>query len=155
MSSHFRSHSDSRREDGPDVAPHARSVPPTAPLLYTRRVLETVWVVAGVVLLGTLAFLVASLAPLTLVWLAAAVVGVGCLIGVPTGIAYHLVLRRELLRLGPLPPGWLWSPTKHHDRLDSAGIRRVRPWLWSGGASFLVIMLGLALMTLTLVTHFR
>jgi hypothetical protein len=31
----------------------------------------------------------------------------------------------------------------------------VRPWLWSGGASFLLIMLGLALMTLTLVTHFR
>jgi hypothetical protein len=134
---------------------HGHSPPPWAHLLYTLRVLETAVVLAGVVLLGTLAFLVASLAPLTLVWMSAAVVGVGCLIGLPTGIGYHVVLRRELLRLGPLPPGWLWSPTKHHEQLDSAGMNRVRPWLWSGGVSFLVIMLGLALMTLTMVTHFR
>ncbi|HEX6245067.1 MAG TPA: hypothetical protein VFZ61_29300 [Polyangiales bacterium] len=117
--------------------------------------LESIWVVAGVTVLGTLAFLVASLPPLTLMWSAAAVVGVGCLIGIPTGIAYHLVLRRELLRLGPLPAGWIWHPTQLHAQLDAKGIDRVRPWLWSGGASFLLIMLGLALLTLTLVTHFR
>jgi hypothetical protein len=72
---------------------------------YTPRVLESIWVVAGVTVLGTLAFLVASLPPLTLLWGAAAVVGAGCLIGIPTGIAYHVVLRQELLRLGPLPAG--------------------------------------------------
>lgn len=117
--------------------------------------LETVFVVAGVSVLGTLAFLVASLPPLTLLWSAAGVIGVGCAVGIPAGVAYHVVLRRELLRLGPLPQGWLWSPTKFHERLDVAGMGRVRPWLWSGGMSFLVIMVGLALLTLTLVTHFR
>jgi hypothetical protein len=117
--------------------------------------LESVAVLAGVTVLGTLAFLVASVPPLTLLWSAAAVVAVGCVVGVPTGIAYHVVLRRELLRLGPLPQGWIWRPTQHHAQLDAAGIDRVRPWLWSGGASFLLIMLGLSLMTLTLVTHFR
>jgi hypothetical protein len=123
--------------------------------LYTPEVLETVAVVAGVALLGTLAFLVASLPPMSLLWSAATVIGIGCAVGIPTGVGYHVVLRRELMRVGPLPQGWLWSPTKHHDQLDPAGMSRVRPWLWSGGMSFLVIMLGLALMTLTVVTHFR
>jgi hypothetical protein len=118
-------------------------------------VLESAVVLGGVTVLGTLAFLVASLAPLTLLWSAAVVIGVGCLVGFPAGLGYHLILRRELLRLGQLHKGWVWRPTQHHVYLDAPGITRVRPWLWSGGTGFLLIMLGVTLLILTLVTHFR
>jgi hypothetical protein len=95
------------------------------------------------------------LPPLTLLWSSAAVIGLGCVVGFPAGLTYHLILRRELLRLGQLHKGWLWRPIQHHVYLDAPGMSRVRPWLWSGGMSFLLIMLGVALLTLTLMTHFR
>lgn len=117
--------------------------------------LETALVVGGVTVLGTLAFLVASLPPLTLMWSSAAVIGLGCVIGIPAGVAYHVVLHRELTRIDRVSPGWLWHPVRQHVHLDEAAMSRVRPWLWSGGMSFLVICLGFALLTLTLATHFR
>lgn len=116
---------------------------------------ETLVVVGGVALLGGLAFMVASLSPLTLLWCAGAVMGLGMLLGVPGGIIYHVVLRRELVRQSALVAGWIWRPTSFHDALDDAGLMRVRPWFFLGGFGFLLIMLGGALLMVTVVTHFR
>jgi hypothetical protein len=118
-------------------------------------VLEAALVIGGVTVLGTLAFLVASLPPLTLMWGSVAVIGLGCVIGIPTGVAYHIVLHRELARIDRLTPGWVWRPIQQHVHLDEGALSRVRPWFWSGGISFLVICLGFSLLTLTLATHFR
>ena len=108
----------------------------------------------GLTLLGGLAFAVAVVPPFLLLWTAAALSGLGCLLGVPGGVAYHLALRRELLRQGELPHGWLWHPTRLHDQLDDSANERIRPWFLLGGFGFLLIMLGASLATVTLVTHF-
>jgi hypothetical protein len=116
---------------------------------------ETLVVVAGVALLGGLAFMVASLTPLTLLWCAGGVMALGIVLGVPGGIVYHVLLRRELMRLSALVAGWIWRPTAFHDALDEPGIARIRPWFLLGGFGFLLIMLGGALLVVTLLTHFR
>lgn len=119
------------------------------------RVLETLVVVGAVTLLGGLAWLVAALTPLTLLWCAGIVIGLGVAIGVPGGIVYHVLLRRELVRLAALVPGWIWRPTAFHGALDEAGIARIRPWFFLGGSGFLLIVSGTALLVVTMVTHFR
>lgn len=116
--------------------------------------LELLAVVVGLALLGGGALLVATLPPLTLLWTSAALSAVGCLVGVPCGALYHLVLRRELLREGPLPSGWLWHPTRHHGQLAATGRARIWPWFVLGALGFLLVMLGASLATLTLATHF-
>jgi hypothetical protein len=118
-------------------------------------VLESLVVVGSVLLLGGMAALVASLSPLALVWTSAAVTALGCLLGIPGGIAYHVVLRRELLKRGALQRGWILRPIQQHAHLDDAALARIRPWFTSGALGFGLIMTGLALMTLTLLTHFR
>ena len=112
-------------------------------------------VVLGVSLLGALALMVASLTPMTLLWCAGAVMGLGIALGVPGGLIYHVLLRRELLRLEALVPGWIWRPTAFHRELDASGADRIRPWFFLGGIGFLLIVLGGALLMVTLVTHFR
>ena len=68
---------------------------------------------------------------------------------------YHVVLRRELLRLDALARGWLLRPTSFHGALDELGMSRMRPWFFAGGLGFLLIMLGGSLLLVTVVTHFR
>jgi hypothetical protein len=108
----------------------------------------------GLALLGGLALAVASLPAFSLLWAAVALAGIGCVIGIPGGVAYHVTLRRELLRQGGLPRGWLWNPTRLHDGLDDDANGRIRPWFLLGALGFMLIMLGAALATVTLVTHF-
>jgi hypothetical protein len=118
-------------------------------------VLETLVVVVGVAVLGGLALMVASLTPLVLLWCAGGVIGLGMLLGLPGGLMYHVVLRRELLRLSALTPGWIWRPTSFHGALDEPGLARVQPWFFMGGSGFLLIVSGGALLIVTVVTHFR
>lgn len=117
--------------------------------------LESLAVVGSVLLLGGMAALVASLPPLALVWTSVAVTALGCLLGIPGGVVYHVVLRRELLKRGALHREWIWRPIQQHAHLDDAALARIRPWFASGALGFALIMIGLALMTLTLLTHFR
>jgi hypothetical protein len=90
---------------------------------------------AGLVLL-TLA------SPVTLAWLAVGLTVAGLLVGLPTGFAYHVLLRRELLALGPLPGGWYWHPTRYHARLSAPAMRRIWPYFLAGALGFLLIVLG-------------
>jgi hypothetical protein len=115
---------------------------------------ELVVTALGLALLAGIALAVAALPPLVLLWVAAAVSGLGCLLGIPGGIAYHVTLRRELLRQGALPRGWLWHPSRLHDQLDDDANARIRPWFLMGALGFMLIMLSAALVTVTMVTHF-
>lgn len=88
------------------------------------------------VLCGTL------LAPLPWVLAAAATcLGLGFAVGVPTGLWYHVALRRELLE-GELPDRWWLRPTALHDRLGDESRARVMPWFFAGGLGFAFTVAG-------------
>jgi hypothetical protein len=57
-----------------------------------------------------------------------AVVGLGLSIAIPTGLWYHLRLRRVLLKQGDLPRTWWLYPTRLHDRLGDEKEWVLRPF---------------------------
>jgi hypothetical protein len=77
-------------------------------------------------------------------WIAAA----GLAFGVPTGLAYHLALRRALLAAGRLPARWWLRPTALHGALPHAQRARVLAWCAAGAAGFVLCVLGCALAAL-------
>jgi hypothetical protein len=116
---------------------------------------ELIVALAPLVLLAGLA-LIAMFVPLqVLTGFALALMAVGFVLGMPAGLGYHVVLRRELLRVGPLPRRWYWSPQAQHHLLDASALRRLRPWFVVGAAGFLVIIVGFALAVLALALWFR
>jgi hypothetical protein len=74
-----------------------------------------------------------------------ALIGLGMAVGVPAGIAYHVVLYRTLKPRAPLPKWWLLNPFGLHDRLTSDEKRPVMRWARVGAAGFVVAMLGCVL----------
>jgi hypothetical protein len=72
----------------------------------------------------------------------AAIAALGILFGIPAGLAYHLRLRQELIRLGQLADQWWWQPVAQHRFLDPAGHRRVHRSFRLGAAGCGVIFLG-------------
>jgi hypothetical protein len=92
---------------------------------------------------GVLAMAVLALAPWTfLVQGGAAVAVLGLLVGLPTGLAYHVQLRRELARCGPVAARWWMHPTGQHGRLDEAGKEAIRTMFRLGGAGCGVVFFG-------------
>lgn len=91
----------------------------------------------------------------TLGFCALLAIGVGSLLGLPCGLAYHLVLRRELARASALSEGWYWHPQRLHGRLESAAKRRVLPWFVLGALGFGLINLGFLLAVTALALWFR
>ena len=100
--------------------------------------------------LGLLAALAGSAAALALApdlvliggfWL---VVG-GLAFGVPTGLVYHLALRRALRAAGRLPRRWWLHPTALHGALPAAERARVLAWCGAGALGFAATVLGCAL----------
>src|SRR6185312_3271710 len=111
---------------------------------------ELVIAAAPLALLAVVA-LVAIYVPL--IWLAGAalsLMAVGFAFGVPSGLYYHVLLRRALLRRGELPKGWYWSPQTHHEALNDAERTQVRLWFVLGAAGFALIVFGFLLSVLTL-----
>lgn len=66
----------------------------------------------------------------------------GLAFGVPTGLLYHLALRRSLLRQGRLPPRWWLRPTQLNESIPDADRRLVLGFCYAGAAGFLVTLLG-------------
>jgi hypothetical protein len=77
-------------------------------------------------------------------WIAA----VGLAFGVPTGLFYHVALRRSLLAVGALPEHWWWSPTSLHDGIPDGDRRWVLGWCYAGALGFLVTVFGCAMVAL-------
>jgi hypothetical protein len=80
--------------------------------------------------------------PLTLAWVSVGLTLAGFFVGVPTGVYYHVVLRRELSVLGTLPHGWYWHPTRYHAQLEESALGRVKPWFFVGAFGFLLTVTG-------------
>ena len=69
----------------------------------------------------------------------------GLAFGVPTGLVYHLELRRALLQAERLPARWWLRPTGLHRDIPPALRTRVLAWCYAGAAGFVLSMLGCAL----------
>ena len=76
------------------------------------------------------------------IWVTAA----GLLLGVPTGLVYHVRLYQVLDPRGELPSGWYWRPLRFNARLRKEERTSVMSWCYVGGFGFLVICVGLLLM---------
>lgn len=104
-------------------------------------VLEVGIAVALLALLGATG-IVLVVPPETLVvtgfWVAAG----GLAFGVPTGLVYHLMLRRALLHAGCLPARWWWQPTALHPSIPSSERWHVLAWCGAGATGFAVSLLG-------------
>ena len=76
------------------------------------------------------------------IWVTAA----GFLLGVPTGLVYHIRLYQVLRPRGELPPGWYWRPLRFNRLLRPDERPSVMSWCYVGGFGFLVICFGLLMM---------
>jgi hypothetical protein len=77
--------------------------------------------------------------------------GAGLAFGVATGLWYHIALARTLSAVSGLTPRWWLRPVPLHQRLDTAGRKRVLPWFYAGAAGFVVTVVGMALVALSVV----
>ncbi|MBI4509742.1 MAG: hypothetical protein HY698_08890 [Deltaproteobacteria bacterium] len=66
----------------------------------------------------------------------------GLLIGVPTGLLYHVRLRRALMRKGGVQSRWWLFPTAFHGRLDPELRASVMPWFYAGATAFFISVVG-------------
>jgi len=117
-------------------------------------VIEALIALAALTALGALVW-VGPLLPLE--WLLSAGVActaLGMLIGVPTGLWYHVRLYAALHPRGPLPARWWLRPVALHDRLDADERPAVMRWFYIGGVGFFVTAAGCALVTLAVVCAF-
>ena len=67
---------------------------------------------------------------------------VGLLLGLPTGLWYHVVLYRLLACRAVLPERWWMDPVGLHARLRAPDFARIRPWFLLGGIGFLLSLVG-------------
>lgn len=109
------------------------------------RVIEALVVLLGVGLLGAAALAAALLPAQTLVAAGVFCAGAGLLVGVPTGLWYHVVLYRCLRPRGPLPERWWVRPVALHRQLEPEERPPVLVWFYAGGAGFLLSVLGCGL----------
>ena len=91
---------------------------------------------AALVGLGVLGYLVTILTPHLVHDLGLLLLVAGLAEGLPTGIWYHVVLYRILIRRGPLPSRWWIHPTRHHAGLTPEEHRRIRLWFLLGGLGY-------------------
>lgn len=103
-------------------------------------------------LAGALALLLTGTAAL-LFWipwgwlLAAGVIlsALGLIVGVPTGLLYHVRLRATLAHAGALPARWWVHPTRLHERIGQPRRGHVLRPFYAGAAGFVAIIVGCGL----------
>lgn len=103
---------------------------------------EFLLVLAGLVGVAVLGFITKASTPLIMIEFGLWILAGGLLIGIPSGLWYHVALYRALKRLMPLPSGWWRAPVKLHHRLTPSEFRPVRPWFVAGAAGFVLCCVG-------------
>jgi len=104
--------------------------------------LELLLVLGSLVGLCAIAFITVVVTPQIMIELGLWVLAVGLLIGIPTGLWYHVALYRELAPRMTLPPRWWRAPVELHPLLTPQEFRRVRPWFVAGAAGFVLCCIG-------------
>jgi len=70
------------------------------------------------------------------------ILGLGLVLGVPTGLWYHVVLYRCMAPKRQLSPLWWVSPGALHRHLSAADQQRIAPWYRIGGVGFALCLVG-------------
>jgi hypothetical protein len=92
--------------------------------------------------IGVLGYLITVLTPHVVHNIGLLMLVAGLAEGLPTGLWYHVVLRRILAERGALPSRWWIHPTRHHERLTPEEHRRIRLWFVLGGIGYAVAVTG-------------
>lgn len=106
------------------------------------RVIEALAVLFGVALLAVAALAAPLVAAESVVAAGVLCAGAGLLVGVPTGLWYHVKLRACLRAQGPVPPRWWLRPVALHRRLAPEERPGVLLWFYAGGGGFALSILG-------------
>jgi hypothetical protein len=104
--------------------------------------LEILLVFATIIFLGFLGFLATILTPRLMTTIGLVTLALGLLVGVPTGVWYHVLLYRILSLRMALPPRWWWSPVDLHPHLTEQEMTRLKPWFTIGGVGFALSLVG-------------
>jgi hypothetical protein len=111
---------------------------------------EALLVLGVVATLAGAALLAAVVEPDVLLQAGAWITVVGLAIGVPAGCGYHVVLYRALRARGRPPARWWLRPVDLHVLLHGRDRSRVLGWFVLGGATFLMVVIGCAVVVLGL-----
>ncbi len=103
---------------------------------------ELLLVLASMVGFGAIALITVVITPQIMIELGFRLLAVGLLVGIPTGLWYHVALYRALVGRVTLPPRWWKAPVELHTQLTPFELRRVRPWFVAGAIGFLLCCVG-------------
>lgn len=103
---------------------------------------EVLLVIGGAVAVGLIGLLTVIVTPTLLVELGFVTLAAGLLVGIPTGLWYHVVLYRVLAGRMTLPSRWWRSPVDLHPLLTPLEYQRVRPWFLLGALGFVLCVAG-------------
>jgi len=104
--------------------------------------IEITILIGALVGIGLLGYLVTVISPHLIHNIGLMMLIFGLVEGLPTGIWYHVVLRRILASRGTLPPRWWIHPTRLHDHLTAEEHRSIRLWFLLGGIGYTVAVGG-------------
>jgi len=104
--------------------------------------LELLLVLTGLIGFVLLGYLTLVVTPGIMVEFGLWVLAAGLVIGIPTGLWYHVVLYRTLARHITLPKGWWRRPAELHPRLTTDEFRPILPWFVSGAIGFVLCVIG-------------
>ena len=80
--------------------------------------------------------------PSSIATIGIAVLVLGIVIAVPTGLWYHVTLYRCMRAKISLPRTWWLSPSGLHPHLTDVERRRIDPWYRAGGIGFVLCLGG-------------
>jgi hypothetical protein len=85
-------------------------------------------------------------------WIGAglAAIVLGLIISIPAAVLYHLRLYEALNKRDALDAGWIWHPTRFHDRLLADERPAVMIWFSIGAGGWGLTLLGCALVALAI-----
>lgn len=98
--------------------------------------IEVTLLVAALTGIGLFGYLVTILTPHLVHNIGFLMLVAGLVEGLPTGVWYHVVLRRILRERGALPSRWWIHPTRFHTQLTPEEYRRIRIWFLLGGLGY-------------------
>ncbi|MDH4187661.1 MAG: hypothetical protein OEV08_11730, partial [Nitrospira sp.] len=104
--------------------------------------LELLLVLASVAGLCVVAVFTVVITPQLMIELGLWALAAGLVIGIPTGLWYHVVLYRQLSSRMTLPPRWWRAPVEWHPQLPPAEFSHVRPWFIAGAVGFVLCCAG-------------
>jgi hypothetical protein len=109
---------------------------------YNPAMFEFLLASAIVAALFITALITAVITPRLMIELGLWVLAGGLLVGIPTGVWYHVRLYRALAGRITLPRGWWRRPVELHPLLRPQEYGLVRPWFVAGAVGFVLCCLG-------------